>query len=79
MKKDIGPEQCRMARAALDWTTKQLSEAAGIGINTVTRFEKGEKETRQGTAKLLRIALEDGGVTFADNGCVCPPSSRKQE
>ncbi len=36
----IKPEQVKMARAALGWGVKELSERADVGINTITRYEK---------------------------------------
>lgn len=62
------PAQCRMARAALNWTTSNLAKAAGIGINTVNRFEGGA-DTRLSSVEKLRRALERAGITFiAENG-----------
>jgi transcriptional regulator with XRE-family HTH domain len=57
-----------MARAALNWTTSDLAKAAGIGINTVNRFEGGA-DTRLSSVEKLRRALERAGITFiAENG-----------
>jgi transcriptional regulator with XRE-family HTH domain len=57
-----------MARAALNWTTSDLAKAAGIGINTVNRFEGGS-DTRLSSVNKLRSALEDAGIAFiAENG-----------
>jgi transcriptional regulator with XRE-family HTH domain len=52
-----------MARAALDWTTRVLAERAGVGVNTVTRFEQGG-EALVGTVAKLRSAFEAAGVEF---------------
>ena len=57
-----------MARAALDWTVRNLADAASVGINTVTRFEKGA-DTLSSTVAKLRAALEAAGVEFIpENG-----------
>lgn len=57
-----------MARAALNWTTRMLAEKAGVGVNTVTRFEQGG-EAMVGTVAKLRAALEAAGVEFIpENG-----------
>jgi len=62
------PEQCRMARAALNWTAQHLASKAKVGINTVTRFEAGA-EVLVSTAEKLRDALDAGGVAFIhENG-----------
>lgn len=64
----INATQARMGRAALNWTTKDLSEKAGIGINTVTRFERGD-DARVSTAEKIKQALEQAGVEFIpENG-----------
>ena len=57
-----------MARAALDWTTQQLASAAGVGANTVNRFEAGQ-DARMSSVDKMRAALEAAGVIFiAENG-----------
>lgn len=62
------PTQCRMARAALEWSTIDLARAAEVGPTTVNRFETG-KDARISTVEKLRSALEAGGITFiAENG-----------
>jgi transcriptional regulator with XRE-family HTH domain len=64
----ITPQQSRMARAAINWTTRDLADAASVGINTVTRFENG-REAMIGTVGKMRRALEAAGVEFiAENG-----------
>jgi predicted transcriptional regulator len=62
------PTQCRMARAALDWSTTDLARAAEVGPATVNRFETGQ-DARISTVEKLRTALEAAGVVFiAENG-----------
>ncbi len=57
-----------MARGALDWTARELAVKAEVGINTVTRFEKGA-DTLVSTMAKIRAALESAGVIFvAENG-----------
>ena len=61
--------QCRMARAALDWNARKLATKAGVGHNTVNRFESGAHQPRGVTLEALRGALELAGVEFiAENG-----------
>lgn len=55
-----------MARAALDWNASRLASAAGIGVATVNRFEKGSVETAASTVAKLRTALESAGVIFIE-------------
>lgn len=71
------PRQCRMARAALEWTQHDLAGAAGISWRTVARFEKGEAVLPAQVQK-MRHAFEKVGVLFVDSGRlaggVVPPS-----
>ena len=64
--------QCRMARAALNWSTKDLGEAAGVSSNTVSRFESG-KPAIPATLKAMRQAFEAAGVRFNEDGSVLAP------
>lgn len=57
-----------MARAALGWTTKDLASAAGVGVNSVNRYEQGG-DARLSTIDRMRTALEAAGVLFIpENG-----------
>lgn len=57
-----------MARAALGWSTQDLAEKAGVGGNTVNRFESGQ-DARISSVDKMRAALEGGGVQFIpENG-----------
>ena len=60
--------QCRMARAALGWTTQDLATKAEVGVNTVNRFEAGQ-DARMSSVDKMRKALEKVGVIFTpENG-----------
>ena len=59
--------QCRMARAALDWSQRDLADASGVSWRTILRFETGE-EVMPARVKAMRHALETEGVLFIDNG-----------
>lgn len=57
-----------MARAALNWSTQDLATAAGVGANTVNRFETGQ-DARMSSVDKMRSAMEEAGVIFvAENG-----------
>ncbi|MFG1378086.1 helix-turn-helix domain-containing protein [Xanthobacter autotrophicus] len=57
-----------MARAALNWSTQELAAKAGVGVNTVNRFEAGQ-DARVSSVDKMRAALEAAGVIFvAENG-----------
>ena len=54
-----------MARAALNWSTQELAAKAGVGVNTVNRFEAGQ-DARMSSVEKMRNALEAGGVLFIE-------------
>lgn len=62
----ITGQQCRMARAALDWSVKDLAERARVGEATIRRFERDRAETIYATAKAIQSALEAGGIIFIE-------------
>jgi transcriptional regulator with XRE-family HTH domain len=68
----IEPTQCKMARAALDWSAQDLAKRARVGSNTVVRFENG-KPANASTVTLIQQAFEAAGVRFTDDGGVVPP------
>ena len=68
----INPTQCKMARAALDWSTRDLAKHAHVGSNTVARFENG-KPANTSTVTLIQQAFEAAGVRFTDDGGIVPP------
>jgi DnaJ-class molecular chaperone len=61
----MNADQCRMARAALKWSTAKLAENAGVGLNTVNRFEAGG-DAQMSSVKKMQVALEAGGVEFTN-------------
>ena len=56
-----------MARAALDWSQRDLASAAGVSWRTILRFEAAESVLPARVQK-LRHALEEKGVLFVDSG-----------
>jgi transcriptional regulator with XRE-family HTH domain len=58
-----------MARAALEWSLKDLAERSQVNHVTINRFEKGQAESNPSTLAALARALEAAGIEFiADNG-----------
>jgi transcriptional regulator with XRE-family HTH domain len=57
-----------MARAALNWSLQQLSEAAGVHRNTISNFETGRYAGEPATLEAIRTALEAAGVEFTNGG-----------
>jgi transcriptional regulator with XRE-family HTH domain len=62
----VKPAQVRMARAALNWSLQQLSEAAGVHRNTISNFETGRYAGEPATLDAIRAALETAGVEFTN-------------
>ena len=58
--------QVRMARAALDWTVRDLAEAAGIHRNTVSNIEVGRYGGDAATLSKIEAVLKRAGVEFID-------------
>jgi len=60
------PSQCRMARAALKISVRELAKMAGVAANTITRFETGKSRGYADTVANIQRALEKAGVEFID-------------
>jgi len=61
------PEQCRAARAWLNWPQDALAKAASVGVSTVRDFEAGRREPTRNNLTAMRVALEEGGVSFFED------------
>ena len=66
----LSPEQCRAARAWLNWSQEDLAKRASVGLSTVRSFEKGERTPIKNNLDALKAALQDGGIrpVCADDG-----------
>lgn len=62
----MSPEQCRAARAWLDWKQDRLASEAGVGLSTVKGYEGGKSKPIGATLAAMRAALEKAGVSFLD-------------
>jgi transcriptional regulator with XRE-family HTH domain len=62
----ITSAQIRAARGALRWSAQDLADRAGVGIQTVKRFElaSGVPRSRNRTLDKVRLTLEAAGVEF---------------
>jgi transcriptional regulator with XRE-family HTH domain len=74
----ITPIQVRMARAALGWGVRELSEKAGVATNTVSRFENGFGAMVE-TLIRIQSALENAGVIFIAANQAGGPGVRLRE
>ena len=62
----ITPEQCRAARALLNWKQEELANGAGVGVVTVRQFEAAAHAPRRATFSVIRRAFEAAGVEFIE-------------
>src|SRR3954452_14993840 len=69
-------EQCRAARALLDWTQDDLAAHAEVSRSTVRGFEGGQHGLQRATATAIRRALEVAGVIFIEANADCGPVVR---
>jgi transcriptional regulator with XRE-family HTH domain len=58
--------QVRMARAALDWTVRDLADATGLHRNTITNFEVGRYGGDAATLETIEQTLTKAGVQFIE-------------
>jgi DNA-binding XRE family transcriptional regulator len=58
--------QVRMARAALEWTVRDLAEATGLHRNTITNLEVGRYAGDPETLSNIKGVLEAAGILFID-------------
>jgi transcriptional regulator with XRE-family HTH domain len=56
------PEQSRAARGWLGWSQKELATRAGIALNTVYGFERGQRTLTANNLAALRRAIEEAGI-----------------
>jgi transcriptional regulator with XRE-family HTH domain len=64
----ITPQQCRAARAWLDWTFEDLVTASGVSIATLVKFEKGTRVPHDRTLRDIAQAIETKGVELLFDG-----------
>ena len=55
-----------MARAALNWTVRDLAEATGLHRNTITNLEVGRYAGDAETLAKIESTLKRAGVEFID-------------
>lgn len=65
----ISAAQCRMARAAVRLSVRELADAANVAPMTISRFENEQGQPIAATLAAIRAALEASGVEFIpENG-----------
>lgn len=60
----LRPDQCRAARAFLDWSQTDLATAAHLGLSTIRDFEKGRRLPAHNNLLAIKLALEHAGIIF---------------
>jgi DNA-binding XRE family transcriptional regulator len=55
-----------MARAALNWTVRDLAQATGLHRNTITNIEVGRYAGDPETLSAIGTVLKRAGVEFID-------------
>ena len=58
---NITPEQCRMARAGLQWSQTELARQSGVAAATIAAFESGLRTPYPRTVRDIAAALETAG------------------
>jgi DNA-binding XRE family transcriptional regulator len=58
--------QVRMARAALDWTVRDLAEATGLHRNTINNIEVGRYAGDARSLAMIEKVLTHAGVEFTN-------------
>jgi transcriptional regulator with XRE-family HTH domain len=61
--------QVRMARAALNWTVRDLAEATNLHRNTISNIETGKYLGDEASLATIETVLRQAGVEFiGENG-----------
>jgi transcriptional regulator with XRE-family HTH domain len=58
--------QVRMARAALNWTVRDLAKATNLHRNTITNIETGKYIGHEVSLATIETVLKRAGVEFID-------------
>jgi len=60
----MSPEQCRAARAWLNWSQNELAAKAQVSNSTLRDFEAGRRVPIANNLTAIRRALEEAGMQF---------------
>lgn len=55
-----------MARAALNWTVRDLAEATGLHRNTITNIEVGRYAGDERSLEIIETVLKKAGVVLIE-------------
>jgi transcriptional regulator with XRE-family HTH domain len=62
----VSAQQCRAARALLDWSRDELAAQSKVAKRTIVDFERSARTPRDATLTVIRQALERAGVAFIE-------------
>ena len=65
-KMPVTSAQVRMARAALNWTVRDLAEETNLHRNTISNIETGKYFGDEATLATIEAVLKRAGVEFID-------------
>ena len=68
----LKPIHARMARAALDWSLRDLEERTGINKNTLARFESGRGVLLSTAVKIEDVFVREGITFIYESGAQGP-------
>jgi transcriptional regulator with XRE-family HTH domain len=63
----MSPIHLRMARAAFNWTVRELADRAGVNKNVVSRYEGGKEIVSSSLRSLEEVFAKEGVVFFEDD------------
>jgi len=58
--------QIRMARAAINWTVRDLAEKSGLHRNTISNIESGRYLGDDQTLDAIKATFKKAGIDFID-------------
>jgi len=68
----LSPEQCRAARAWLDWSQEDLAKRASVSLSTVRDFEKGRRTPITNNLEAIARVLKSEGIELLFDGVEKP-------
>ena len=57
-------DQCKAARAMLNWTIDDLAQRSDVSRSTIILFEKGTDKTKQVTLQRIQTAFNEADIEF---------------
>ena len=73
------PMQCRMVRAGLMITTRELAALSGVSANTVVNFEKDRSVNTNSIKAIEQALLHTGKIKFESGGVIPQEATYKNQ